>query len=174
MTPTLTQGPVITQKRPQSSLVPTAAPFTVSSAVLAAERQELRISGPHGKGGRTGSLSACRMRLQVGIGTIHEPSTRSMKTPQWRTEGNVSYIVPFVDAGLVAPSGKKWKAILLTLTDDYHMGMQGMKRQVYRFSKRENAMKGLETHVRQLHPDVGEIRAGAPVEERQPLTNQVP
>lgn len=81
----------------------------------------------------------------------------NMKLPYWRTEGDVSYIVPFVDAGLVARSGKKWKAILLILTDDYHMGMQGMERHVYRFTCREKAMKGLEIHLKQLHPEVTEI-----------------
>jgi hypothetical protein len=79
------------------------------------------------------------------------------RQPQWRTEGDVSYVVPHISCGLVAPSGKKWKAILLELTDDYHMGMQGMSRHVYRFSKRETAMKGLEIHIKRLHPEVTEI-----------------
>jgi hypothetical protein len=56
--------------------------------------------------------------------------------------------MPFVSAGLVAPSGKRWKAILLELTDDYHMGTQGMSRKVYRFHSRAKAMAGLEIHVR--------------------------
>jgi hypothetical protein len=65
--------------------------------------------------------------------------------------------MPFVSAGLVAPSGKRWKAILLELTDDYHMGTQGMSRKVYRFHSRAKAMAGLEIHVRQQHPEVTEI-----------------
>jgi hypothetical protein len=80
-----------------------------------------------------------------------------MKPPYWRTEGDVSYIVPHADAGLVARSGKKWKAILLTLTDDYHMGMQGMKRRAIVWKTREQAMDRLEIHVRDLNPYVGEI-----------------